>query len=62
MTDLTGKLISNTYKDLLLVNSSASNGGISTSLTNVQSGNGVNTALNLATNQAKDRWNIWSIR
>ena len=53
MTDLTGKLISNTYKDLLQVNSSASNGGITTSLTNVQSGNGVNTALNLATNQAK---------
>jgi len=48
MTDLTGTLISNTYKDLLQVNSSASNGGITTSLTNIQSGNGVNTALNLA--------------
>jgi len=58
MTDLTGKLISNTYKDLLLVNSSASNGGISTSLTNIQSGNGVNTALNLATNKAKIDGNI----
>jgi cytoskeletal protein CcmA (bactofilin family) len=53
MTDLTGKLISNTYKDLLQVNSSASNGGITTSITNIQSGNGVNTALNLATNKAK---------
>ena len=53
MTDLTGTLISNTYKDLLQVNSSASNGGITTSLTNVQSGNGVNTALNLATTQVK---------
>ena len=53
MTDLTGKLISNTYKDLLQVNSSASNGGITTSITNIQSGNGVNTALYLATNQAK---------
>ena len=53
MTDLTGKFISNTYKDLLQVNSSASNGGVSTSLTNVQSGNGVGTALNLATTQVK---------
>ena len=53
MTDLTGKLISNTYKDLLLVNSSASNGGITTSLTNIQSGNGTNTALQLATNKDK---------
>ena len=53
MTDLTGKLISNTYKDLLQVNSSASNGGITTSLTNVQSGNGVNTALKLATNKGQ---------
>jgi len=53
MTDLTGTLISNTYKDLLQVNSSASNGGITTSLTNVQSGNGVNTALNLATNKGQ---------
>lgn len=53
MTNLTGKLISNTYKDLLQVNSSASNGGVTTSLTNVQSGNGVNTALNLATTQVK---------
>jgi hypothetical protein len=53
MTDLTGKLISNTYKDLLQVNSSASNGGITTSITNIQSGNGVNTALNLATDKAK---------
>jgi cytoskeletal protein CcmA (bactofilin family) len=58
MTDLTGTLISNTYKDLLQVNSSASNGGITTSLTNVQSGNGVNTALNLATNQAKIDGNL----
>ena len=58
MTDLTGKLISNTYKDLLQVNSSASNGGITTSLTNIQSGNGVNTALNLATNQAKIDGNL----
>jgi hypothetical protein len=53
MTDLTGKLISNTYKDLLQVNSSASNGGITTSLTNIQSGNGTNTALKLATNKGQ---------
>ena len=53
MTDLTGKLISNTYKDLLQVNSSASNGGITTSLTNIQSGNGVSTALKLATNKGQ---------
>jgi cytoskeletal protein CcmA (bactofilin family) len=53
MTDLTGTFISNTYKDLLQVNSSASNGGITTSLTNIQSGNGTNTALKLATNKGQ---------
>ena len=44
MTDLTGKLISETFKQLLLINSSASNTGVRTSLTNVQTGDGAASA------------------
>ena len=49
MTDLTGKLISRTYKQLLQVNSSTSNTGVKASITNVQSGDGVASALNVGT-------------
>ncbi len=45
MTDLTGKLISDTYKQLLQINSSTTNTGVKTSLTNVQSGDGTASAL-----------------
>ena len=38
MTDLTSKLISNTYKQVILVSSSASNTGVDTSLKAVQTG------------------------
>ena len=53
MTDLTGKLISETFKQLLLINSSASNTGVRTSLTNVQTGDGAASALNLGTTGIK---------
>ena len=53
MTDLTGKLISETYKQVILVSSSTTNTGVDTSLKNVQSGDGTNTALQLATNAVK---------
>ena len=51
MTDLTGKLISGTYKQLLLINSSTTNEGVSTSSVYVQTGDGTNTALKVATNK-----------
>ena len=48
MSDLTNTLINNTYKKLLQVNTSG-NTGVDTSLTNVQSGDGTNTAIKIAT-------------
>lgn len=50
MTDLTGKFISNTYKQLILVSSAVSNEGVDTSLKPIQTGDGTNTALKVATN------------
>ena len=50
MTDLTGRLISNTYKQLILVSSAVSNEGVDTSLKPIQTGDGTNTALKVATN------------
>ena len=40
MTDLTTQLISNTYKKIILVSSSATNTGVNTSLKAVQTGDG----------------------
>jgi hypothetical protein len=53
MTDLTGKLIANSYKDLLTINSSATNEGVDGTLRRVQDGSGNNTALELSQNEAK---------
>ena len=50
MSDLTSQLISNTYKQIILVSSSTSNTGVNTSLKAVQTGDGTNTALKVATN------------
>ena len=67
MSDLTNSLINATYKKLIQVSSSG-NEGISGTLTNVQTGDGTNTALKLATSAAQSRWyficrtNLWSIR
>jgi len=52
MSDLTNSLINATYKKLIQVSSSG-NEGISGTLTNVQTGDGTNTALQLATNAAQ---------
>jgi len=49
MTDLTGKLISGTYKQLLQINASTTNSGVTTSLTNVQTGDGTNSSLKIST-------------
>lgn len=52
MTDLTGKLIANTYKDILTINSSATNDGIDGTLRRVQDGEGTNSAISLSQNAA----------
>jgi len=48
MTDLTGKQIANTYKQLLKV-AVSTNTGVSTALQTVQSGDGTNSALRIGT-------------
>jgi len=53
MTDLTNKLVSNTYKQLILVSSAVSNTGVDTSLKPVQTGDGTNTALQVAVSAIK---------
>ena len=50
MTDFNGKLISNTYRSLLTVNASTTGTGVTTSLANVQTADGTQTALRIATN------------
>ena len=52
MSDLTNKLINATYKKLLQVSTSG-NIGVPTALTNVQTGDGSNTALQIATSAAQ---------
>ena len=52
MTTLTGRLINNTYKQLLKIGVST-NTGITTSLTTIEDGDGSATALQLATNAAQ---------
>ena len=65
-TTLTGRLISNTYKQLLKIDVST-NTGISTALTTIVDGDGSATALQVATSAAQSRWhiicrtNLWSI-
>ena len=49
---LTGRLISNTYKQLLKIDVST-NTGISTALTTIVDGDGSATALQIATNAAQ---------
>jgi len=53
MTDLTGKLISQTYKNLVLVSSAVSNTGIETSLKPIQTGDGAKSALEVASSIVK---------
>jgi hypothetical protein len=48
MTNLTGKLISNTYKQVMLVSGAVSNTGVETSLKPVQTGDGAKSALEIA--------------
>ena len=54
MTNFTGKLISNTYKSLLTVNASVTGTGVTTSLVGIQTADGTQTAIKVATNAAQD--------
>ena len=58
MTDLTGKKIANTYKDLLQINSSASNSGVDGTLRVVQDGGGKSTSLKLSQTEAAFSGNV----
>jgi ferredoxin-fold anticodon binding domain-containing protein len=58
MTDLTGKKIANTYKDLLQINSSASNSGVDGTLRIVQDGGGKSTSLKLSQTEAAFSGNV----
>ena len=49
MATLTGKAISNTYKDILTVNSGTDNQGIEASLKAIMDGEGISTPLSLST-------------
>ena len=60
MTDLTGKQIAETYKQLLRVGVST-NTGVSTTLQNVQSGDGTNSAMQLSTTAIKSTGKIISV-
>jgi hypothetical protein len=58
MTDFTGKLIANTYKDILTINSSATNNGIDNTLRRVQDGKGTNSSLKLSETSAAFTGNV----
>ncbi len=51
MSTLQGKIISNSYKELLKIAEVSANQGVSASLVRVQTGDGTNTALQVATGQ-----------
>ena len=63
MTDLTGKLISRTYKNIVLVSSAVSNTGVEASLKPIQTGDGAKSALEVASSIVKvnDTLNIAGI-
>ena len=49
MATLTGKAVSNTYKDILTVNGGVDNQGIETALKTIMDGEGISTPLSLST-------------
>ena len=59
MTDLTGKQIANTYKQLLKV-AVSTNSGVSTTAQTIQSGDGTNSAMQLSTTAIKSTSKIES--
>ena len=53
MTDFREQLISNTYRSVLAINASTTGSGVTTSLAPIQSGDGTNTAIKIATNSVQ---------
>lgn len=53
MTDLTGKKIANTYKDLLQIDAATDNGGLDATLRRVQDGSGDSSAISLSQTAAR---------
>ena len=53
MTDLTGKKIANTYKDLLQIDAASDNAGLDTTLRRVQDGSGDSSAISLSQTAAR---------
>ena len=60
MTDLTGKQIANTYKQLLKV-AVSTNSGVSTTAQTIQSGDGTNSAMQLSTTAIKSTSKIVAV-
>ena len=58
MTDFREQLISNTYRSVLAINASTTGSGVTTSLAPIQSGDGTNTAIKIATNAAQISGNL----
>src|SRR5210317_220134 len=58
MTDLTGKLIANTYKDILTVDTSTTNSGLDNNLRKVQDGEGNSSSLKLSQTAAAFTGNV----
>jgi len=58
MGDLTGKLIANTYKDLLQIDSSATNEGLDGTLRAIQDGSGNNSSLKISETSAAFTGNV----
>lgn len=58
MTDFTGKLIANTYKDILTIAASVENSGIDSTLRRVQDGGGNNSPLKLSESAAAFTGNV----
>ena len=58
MTDFTGKLIANTYKDILTIATSVENSGIDSTLRRVQDGSGNNSPLKLSETSAAFTGNV----
>lgn len=58
MTDFTGKLIANTYKDILTIAASVENSGIDSTLRRVQDGSGNNSPLKLSETSAAFTGNV----
>jgi hypothetical protein len=58
MTDLTGKKIANTYKDILTVDASATNSGLDNNLRKVQDGAGNSSSLKLSQTDAAFTGNV----